>query len=107
MGIDPLLKELLPEQVVDYYDLELTLDGHSLLGSAYTTEDLNVGFRIDNIDTLVVPEPETYAWRTGAENDIIHTTRLTLKNAFDERWFTVTGREGTPLEIRGSYSVSF
>ncbi|KAF0094899.1 MAG: TonB-dependent siderophore receptor [Puniceicoccaceae bacterium 5H] len=48
-----------------------------------------------------------YAWRTGAENDIIHTTRLTLKNAFDERWFTVTGREGTPLEIRGSYSVSF
>lgn len=61
VGIDPLLKELLPEQVVDYYDLELTLDGHSLLGSAYTTEDLNVGFRIDNIDTLVVPEPETYA----------------------------------------------
>ncbi|MDP0501807.1 MAG: TonB-dependent receptor [Verrucomicrobiota bacterium JB022] len=48
-----------------------------------------------------------YTWRTGEDRKTYHSARLTVKNAFDERWFTVTGREGLPTEVRGSYSISF
>lgn len=61
INLRDFLEANLPDDIVSVQGVDLTLDGQSLLVRANDSDDNALGLRIDGLDALVVPEPETYA----------------------------------------------
>lgn len=61
INLNSLLLEALPDDILSVQNVQLDLSGNAIQVYGYDKGDQEVVFSVSGLDTLVVPEPETYA----------------------------------------------